>query len=302
MVVSRSGRESGWVRWFLSAGCALWAAGCGSVSPGDAPSGDAPPKIPADQTYRTAACSYAPATLEEASTLIVLDWEGGPSPVDPTLSLSALDPRDLPIDGTVASDASAEPFKEAVQLRVEQILCDLNPVDMRVIQGRSADYPDATQVHLTIESPPSGGRQAGQADYDPCNRNPDDTVTIWAGRLVEAAGEGWGWNEWVNMVANVCAHEIGHTLGFAHPDEDGVFVDENLADRALMLSSHTISSLAGPQAFLIAQITCPASGAGDAGGISYSVTGADLSVKSPVLSKASAAGGVVLTCGRLVAK
>ncbi|UCG15243.1 MAG: hypothetical protein JSV19_08085 [Phycisphaerales bacterium] len=300
MSVSRTGREPGWVRFFTVGIPALWVIGCGSVPPDAASTSD--PVYRADRSLPPAACDWAPATDAEASTLIVLDWDETESPLDPDARLSGLHPADLPVyDDDLSSKESARAFKEAVRMRIETILCDLDPVDMRVIHGRAVDFPDATCVHLTIDLPPSGGDQAGQADYDACNRRNDDVAIVWGGRIAEVAGDGWLRDEWVNMLANVATHEIGHTLGFAHPDELGLMIDADDADRAIMLSSHTMSSLAGRQAFLIAQTTCPDSMLDEAGGVSYHITGAMMEPAAKTSAsppaRARGAGGRILTCG-----
>ena len=301
MAVPRTGRVPGWAACFTVGVFASWIIGCGSVPPEAAVTSD--PTSRAERSLPPAACDWAPATDAEASTLIVLDWDEAESPLDPDARLSGLHPADLPIhDVELSSEEAADAFKEAVRMRIESILCDLDPVDMRVIHGRAADFPDATRVHMTIDLPPSGGDQAGQADYDACNRRNDDVAIVWGGRIAEVASGGWLRDEWVNMLANVATHEIGHTLGFAHPDELGLMIDADDADRAIMLSSHTISSLAGRQAFLIAQTTCPESMLDEAGTVSYHITGAmtETTAKSSVslaAARGQGTGGGVLTCG-----
>lgn len=242
-------------------------------------------------------CSRAPTTSREAHTLIILDWDGGPSPLDARTTLSPLNPMELPIYDGLASDEDAEAFKEEVRRRIETILCDLDPVDMRVITGRAHDYPAATHVHLTLNTAPSGGRQAGQADYDPCNLYVDDTVLIWGGRIAEVAGPGWLRREWVNILANVTTHEIGHTLGFAHPDELGITVDADIARRAIMMSFHTVASLSQPQAFLIPQTTCPAAAHGASNGVNYQIINAGVDASAMRASSAFVEDGSgVISC------
>lgn len=225
-------------------------------------------------------CSAAPRTINEASTLIVLDWDGGISPLDPSSTLSALEPTDLPMADSVAPGEASDDFKAAVRLRIEMILCGLDPVDMRVILGEAAEYPGATHVYLTGDEPPNGGIQIGQADYDPCNSQPDDVVLVWGGRLVDAVGEELPRESWVNVLANVCTHEIGHTLGFFHADDLGLAIDPSYEDREIMLSSHTVAALALEQEFLVPQTTCPG---GSAGGVGYTVIGSPL--EEPTLAR-----------------
>lgn len=285
MLVPRIGRVPGLIVPAVLGAIILGLGGCGAV-PSDGGStrvsgssvdvGSLPPVV----------CSRAPTTNRDAHTLIVLDWDGGPSPLDARTTVSPLNPADLPMYDGLTSDEDAEAFKEEVRVRIEIILCDLDPVDMRVITGRASDYPAATHVHLTLDTAPSGGRQAGQADYDPCNLYVDDTVLIWGGRIAEVAGPGWLRREWVNMLANVATHEIGHTLGFAHPDELGITVDADIARRAIMMSSHTVTSLVQPQAFLIPQTTCPAAAQGASNGVSYQIVNATLNASAMKASSA----------------
>jgi len=279
MSVLRRGRVPGSVVPAVLGVIILGLAGCGAV-PSDGGSTRASGSSVDVGSLPPAVCSRAPTTNRDARTLIVLDWDGGPSPLDARTTLSPLNPADLPMYDGLTSDEDAEVFKEEVRVRIETILCDLDPVDMRVITGRASDYPAATHVHLTLDTAPSGGRQAGQADYDPCNLYVDDTVLIWGGRIAEVAGPGWLRHEWVNMLANVTTHEIGHTLGFAHPAENGITVDADIARRAIMMSSHTVTSLSQPQAFLIPQATCPAAAQGASNGVNYQVINATLNASA----------------------
>jgi hypothetical protein len=259
----------------------LWLAvgtwvciGCGVEPSGGSPAAG----LGADPTGKSVlSCSAAPPTLAEASTLIVLDWDGGTSPLDSQSTFSPLEPSDLPILEPVAPGEPSDEFKEAVRLRIEMILCGLDPVDMRVILGKAADYPGATRVYLTGDLPPNGGIQIGQADYDPCNAHPDDVVVVWGGRLMEAVGDELPRESWVNILANTCTHEIGHTLGFFHADDLGLAIDPSYKDREIMLSSHSVAALTLEQEFLVPQSTCP----GDsADGVGYAIVGSPIAEQS----------------------
>jgi hypothetical protein len=296
MSVLRKGRVPGLIVPAILGAITLSLAGCGAV-PSDGGIARSSGSSIEDESLTPPACGRAPTTNREARTLIVLDWDGGPSPLDARATLSPLNPADLPIYDAIRSDADAETFKEAVRVQIETILCDLDPVDMRVITGRASDYPAATHVHFTLDRAPSGGRQAGQADYDPCNLYVDDTVLIWGGRIADVAGPTWLRREWVNILANVTTHEIGHTLGFAHPDDIGITVDGDIARRAIMMSSHTVTSLSQPQAFLIPQTTCPATAQGASRGVNYQIVSG--TVSAAALKAPSAIvddGSGVLSC------
>jgi hypothetical protein len=297
MSVLREGRVPGSLVPAALGAIMLALAGCGTAPSGGSSVYSSGSSVE-EESLPPALCSRAPSTNREAKTLIVLDWNGGLSPIDTRSYLSPLNPADLPIYDAPATQAEIEAFKEEVRARVEIILCDLDPVDMRVITGRAADYPAATHVHLTHDLAPSGGRQAGQADYDPCNLYVDDTVLIWGGRIAEVAGPGWLRHEWAHILANVTTHEIGHTLGFSHPDEQGLTtIDPDVARRAIMMSSHTVTALVGPQTFLIPQTTCPAATRRASGGVNYEIVSAFLNaaaMKAP--STAVDDGSGVLSC------
>jgi hypothetical protein len=185
--------------------------------------------------------------------------------------MSGLDPALLLFEESPDAQRIKEPFEESVRARIEQILCGLDPVDMRVINGRADDFPNATYVYITIDAAPGGSGRVGQADYDPCNLYANDVAVIWAGELLAATGPGWSRSAWVNILANVCAHEIGHTLGFGHPDTPDKPIGPPLADQAIMVSAHTIYALAEPMEFTLSQDTCPEANDAGGNGVSYTI-------------------------------
>ena len=247
-------------------GLLLQVVGCGTTdlllgATGDSEGG----------TVNTQSCAAAPAP-EEAGTLVVLDWDGGINELVRGRELSAFEVDDLYFtDTAIDSDDLEVLFAEAVLGRVRAILCSLDPMDVAVIEGEADDYPDATVVHICGDEPFADGKHIGQADFDPCNANLDDSVVIWGGALATRIG-GATFGGWVNALAKTTAHEIGHTLGFAHPSEQTVAMLLPVPSAEVMRSNVTVSQLLGEQNFLIEQETCPGSPPGSG---SYRLVGRD---------------------------
>jgi len=131
-----------------------------------------------------------------------------------------------------------------------------------VVEGAADEYADATIVHICGDEPFAGGKHIGQADFDPCNEHADDSVVIWGGALATRIG-GATFGEWVNAFANTTAHEIGHTLGFAHPNEETLASLLPVPGAEVMRSKVTVSQLLGEQNFLLEQETCPGAAPGE---------------------------------------
>jgi hypothetical protein len=196
------------------------------------------------------ACDRAPAPAD-AGTLTVVDWTGGASQQVRGAEVSAFDFGALVmIDDGEPVERTAEEFQLDVLARVQSMLCSLDPMDIAVVIGEAEDYPDQTQVHVSGDVPANGGKHIGQSDYDPCNDYTDDAALIWGGAIanrIEAAT----YDEWVNAFANSIAHEIGHTLGFFHPDEETVARLLPVPSQEVMRAVIQISDLKGEQWFLI---------------------------------------------------
>jgi predicted small lipoprotein YifL len=235
-------------------------AGCGTSIP--LPVDSDTPEARAD--YENP-CTSAP-TPEEAGTLVVLDWDGGYNPLVKDHELAAFDITALQFtnaDGN--SGLYDEAFRAAVLGRILTILCDLEPLDVAVVEGDADDYPGATIVHITGDAPFAGGKQIGQSQFDLCNENPDDAVVVWAGAMANRIGPAT-FEKWVNAIANTTAHEIGHTLGFFHPEEDTLARMLPAPAEEIMRANTTAAELMQEQRFLLQQNTCP-------GGESYRIVG-----------------------------
>jgi len=239
-----------WATLFLSSLAAALTilSGCEAVT---LPGGDA-----AARQSEPSACLIAPEPAD-AGTVIVLVWDGGLSRQTGSRELAAFNAYALSYADTSAEDADLEArFRAAVLARVQLILCDLEPADVTVVAGDADSYRLATRVHITGDAPLGGGKHIGQSDFDACNERPDDAAVIWGGALA-ARIPPLRFEQWVNVVANTTAHEIGHTLGFTHPSEETVAQMLPVPAIEIMRSNVKPSELAGEQAFVLPQQTCP---------------------------------------------
>ncbi len=234
----------------IAAAMLLATGGCGSFQ--------FPPTSsdPGARLLTASACDRSPAP-EDASTLIVLDWDGGVSPLVAGRDLSAFDVGLLNIAGPVPQVADLDStFKQAVLARVQENLCDLDPMDVAVAIGDGDTAVDATVVLITGDLPPDGSKHIGQSDYDACNANPDDAALIWGGAIATRVGSAT-YDQWINAIANTTTHEIGHTLGFFHPTADTFGRPLPIPADEIMQANVTVSSLLSPQRFIVEQDTCP---------------------------------------------
>ena len=188
---------------------------------------------------------------------VMLDWTGGISPIYPDDFFDGIDLDRFELaDGGTLAERSAE-FKEDVRRRIARIYCELGKFDVRVTNGEYEDAAaDTSVVHVTQAIPPKGGTDVGEGEYDPCNEQRDNAAILFGERLLSLS-ENYTYDEWVNVVTNICAHEIGHMLGFGHiPREERTDVGRSVFVE-LMLSGHTMAELKRTQRFLTDQDTCP---------------------------------------------
>ncbi|GJM25180.1 MAG: hypothetical protein DHS20C16_15950 [Phycisphaerae bacterium] len=245
----------------LAVGVIAATTGCGYV----APEVEKSPSPRTDGSIQS--CDQAPLP-EDALTLVVLDWDGGQSPLVRDKVLTGFDVTSLELaDG---KSISQDEFESMVLARVGEILCVLDPMDVAVIIGDGADYQDSTVIHITGDEPANEAKHIGQSHFDLCNEHLDDSGVIWGGALASRVASA-SLDEWINAFANTIAHETGHTLGFFHPDPDVVERLLLSPSTEIMRAHTTTDDLLKPQAFLLDQDTCPGSdGIGDT---SYRVTG-----------------------------
>lgn len=121
-----------------------------------------------------------------------------------------------PIDGITLADFPE--FRNDVRDRAQEALDKLRPQNVVVVNGEPEDYPGATVIWLshTLEL----GSILGRAIRDDCNLFSADEGVIYlqafTGPAIMVALRPF-YESWVQIFANVTAHEIGHTLGFRHP-------------------------------------------------------------------------------------
>ncbi len=194
---------------------------------------------------------------DATTALVVLDWSGGVNPIYPNHYLEGLDLSAFPVEegGTLADDA--EVFQELVADAINKIYCQWPDADVAVRIGEYEEnepYAD-TILHLTQELRPDGGMDIGQGEYDPCDRQDDNVALIFGERIRELSSV-YTFDEWVNVFANVCAHEIAHTLGYGHILREDRSDTERSAFVELMLDRHTMAEMRRPHRFVAEQSNC----------------------------------------------
>jgi len=212
-----------------------------------------------------------------AASLIVLNWDGGANMLYPNLDLQPLDLALLATeDGGSLADREQE-FKEQVRSRIEQILGGVEGVNVRIVSSdQNRDPAVETTVHLSQEMSPTGNVEIGRADYDPCNEHYGDEAVIF-GEQIRRLGNGYTFEEWVTLFANVCSHETLHTFGYGHvlrsehpPTDRAIYVE-------LMLDNHTMNEMCRPQRLIHELSSCPTGDgapktlADDSGGVPMTV-------------------------------
>jgi len=189
--------------------------------------------------------------------VIILDWSGGRTRIYSDRFLLGADLSRFSVsEGGALSDREFE-FRESVRSRVEDMLSDIPELTFTVRDGQEIplDQP-ATIVYLTQESRPDGRSDIGEGEYDPCDEE-DENHAIVFGRSILDRGDGYAFEEWVNVFANVSAHEIAHTLGYGHVSREEINPDSRMMFVELMLDAHTMREMRQPQRFVIPQSSCP---------------------------------------------
>lgn len=204
----------------------------------------------------TTECEGQDVASTRAVDWVLLDWDGGTSPLYPSISLDPLDLAvfETPDGGTLAD--RADEFKERVRGQITRIFCDFPEAAIRVDHAGQERNPNATVVHLAQLVSPHGGAQIGEGEYDPCNQYHDDAAVIF-GEQIRRLGGPRPLDDWVLMFANVTAHEIGHMVGFGHILRDQQPETSRSLYVELMLDGHTIDELKREQRFVVPQTNCP---------------------------------------------
>ncbi len=227
------------------------AAGCGTISGATRE----------DRATLYALFDLAGSPDPDATNLIILDWNGGINRIYPDHELTAVDLNSFRTarGPTLADDGDA--FREAVRTQVSRILNDLSTLTVEIHNGEGDPASSMfTTVHFTQELAPNGSLDLGEGEYDPCNRQLDNAAVIFGERLAQLGSAAYSFDEWVLLFANTCAHEIAHTLGFAHVARAESWEPGRSLYVELMLDAHTMDEMRRQQRFIVPQTNCPEDG------------------------------------------
>lgn len=188
---------------------------------------------------------------------VTLDWTGGSSELMGNALLPGVDLSLFELsDGTTLEDRASE-FKEQVQSRVTAVLCEAGETNVRIVTGEASSGGHATRLLFTQSLAPERGG-VGTAHYDPCDRYAGEEAIVFAAELLALARERYEIEEWVQVFANVAAHEIAHTLGYSHVDRHPSSDVGRPRVVELMLPVHTLDELRREQRILEPRGACAA--------------------------------------------
>lgn len=224
----------------------LFATGCGSVLT----------DVAAARVLFLDECSGTTPQQYVQADIVVLDWTGGVSPIYPDRHFSAIDLSTFPTadGGTLADDADA--FEELVRRQITRTFCDWPDMHIVVRTGEDDDLSADTIVHLTQDVQPNQGGDIGEAEYDPCNVQHDNSAIIFGERVRRLGGK-YTFDEWILVFANVCAHEVAHTLGYGHIPRGRSSDTARSLFVELMWDRHTMAEMRREQRFTVDQTNCP---------------------------------------------
>ena len=201
-------------------------------------------------------CPGQRSDAAETTDVVVLDWDGGTSPIYPGYEFDGLDLSLFRTGKRSSLAQEAELFKELVRQEIVSIYCDVLEVSIHVRNGPFDTQAEVTTVLLTQALQPDEGADIGEGEYDPCNRQHDNAALVFGEQIRLLAGTNT-LEEWVSIFANLCAHEIGHTLGYGHVERDPQAQAERPLYVELMLGGHTMEEMRRPQRIFMDQTNCP---------------------------------------------
>jgi hypothetical protein len=193
----------------------------------------------------------------ENPVVILLHWDGGETFIFPDVEFAPFNAEDyeLPDGSTLAHDEAS--FKNAVRERIRDTLTVSLGRDVRVLDKPTREGAVATIVLVTGDVSPAGGSRIGEAEYDACNATDFDSAVVFGRTIARlAGGREFDFDDWVQVFANVCAHEAAHTLGFGHIPRRGTTFDTGAPYVELMLEGHTMEEMRRPQRVLTPQDPC----------------------------------------------
>jgi len=119
--------------------------------------------------------------------------------------------RNLVIDRTLHKLAGLTTFQ----------LQSAPPTRIEIGVGDAGKYPDANHILLTTSPPPAGFEHVfALADFvDHGNMRHNQRISIYLRQFWTYLNDQLTVPEWGEAIANVAAHEIGHTLGHEHTDD-----------------------------------------------------------------------------------
>ena len=193
-------------------------------------------------------------TEREAGT-VILDWQGGTSPLYPG---EPFDPVDLShfktTDGGSLADVEAQ-FRQAVRDEVARILCELPEFAMRVETGKASEAAANVVQFAAMKSPRADG-QVGEGEYDPCNQYDNNHALVFGDEL-RMLGQQFSFDDWVMIFANVAAHETAHLLGYGHAPRPAEPQSVRSLYVELMYATHTVQEMLQQQRLLADIEYCP---------------------------------------------
>lgn len=193
---------------------------------------------------------------QPATDRVVIEWSGGTSDLSEEMFMVGLDFASFELtDGGTLAEVSDE-FMAAVRDQVTEILCSFPAAAVYVENGEATGTSGFTEVLVTQQQSPNAPGQIGKGDYDPCNLTHSNEAIIYGGELLDL-GPSHPFEDWVTIFANVIAHEIGHTLGYAHVDRTTTEHGDRRLQVELMLAVHTAQEMIRPQRYLANDSNCP---------------------------------------------